>query len=78
MPSPVKCFLEICEDMVQLLPLQVLFTQTPEVDNMCCGVSSGSEHLACSSLAWGLSLFKMTFSMTLLGRVIRLMVLTER
>ena len=48
MPYPIEGYLEINEDMVEiLLMLKVLFTQDSE--------------------AWGLSLFKMIFSMTLLN-----------
>ena len=70
MPYSVKGFLEIDEDMVQiLLVLEVLFTQDSEVEDLFCGASFGSES-ACSSAiissAWGLNLFKITFSMTLL------------
>ena len=65
MPYSVICFFEINENMVQiLLVLEVLFTQDSEVEDLFCGVSSGSS--AIISSAWGLSLFKMTFSMTLL------------
>ena len=70
MPYSVKGFFEINEDMVQiLLMLEVLFSQDYKVEDLFCGASSGSEP-ACSSAiissAWGFSLFKMTFSMTLL------------
>ena len=56
--------------MVQiLLMLEVLFTQDSKVEDLIRGASSGSDP-ACSSAiifsAWGLSLFKMTFSITLL------------
>ena len=65
-----KAFFEINEDMVQiLLVLEVLFTQNSEVEDLFCGVSSGSEpslFFSNYSSAWGLSLFKTTFSMTLL------------
>ena len=65
MPYSVKGFFEINEDMVQiLLMLEVLFTQNSKVEDLFCGASSGSE--AIISSAWGFSLFKMTFSMTLL------------
>ena len=44
MPYLVKGFFEINEDMVQiLLMLEVLFTQDSKVEDMFCGVSSGSE-----------------------------------
>ena len=66
-----KAFFEIDEDMVQiLLVLEVLFTQDSEVEDLFIGASSGSEpslfYSAIISSAWGLSLFKITFSMTLL------------
>ena len=75
MPYSVKGFFEISEDMVQiLLMFEVLFTQDSKVEDLFCGASSCSVVLlpvlnpACSSAiissAWGLSLFKMTFSMT--------------
>ena len=70
MPYSVKGFFEINEDMVQiLLMLEVLFTQDFKVEDLFCGASSGSEPSLSSTIissAWGLSLFKMTFSMTLL------------
>ena len=63
-------FFEINEDMVQILPmLEVLFTQDSKVEDLFCGASSGSEPSLFFNnyfSAWGLSLFKMTFSMTLL------------
>ena len=56
-PYSVKGFFEINEDMVQiLLMLEVLFTQD---SNPACAS-------AIISSAWGLTLFKMTFKMTLL------------
>ena len=71
MPFSVKGFFEIDEDVVQILlvlVLEVLFTQDSEVEDLFCGASSLNP--ACSSAiissAWGLSLFKITFSMTLL------------
>ena len=68
MPYSVKGFFEVYEDMVQiLLVLEVLFTQDSEVEDLFCGASSRSEpNSAIISSAWGLSLFKITFSMTLL------------
>ena len=70
MPYSVKGFFEIDEDMVQiLLVLEVLFTQDSEVEDLFCGLLPALNP-ACSSAiissAWGLSLFKITFSMTLL------------
>ena len=70
MPYSVKGFFEINEDMVQiLLVLVVLFTQDSEEENLFCGASSGSEPSMFFSnffFRLGLSLFKITFSMTLL------------
>ena len=69
MPYSVKGFFEINEDMVQiLLMLEVLFTQDSKVEDLFCGASSGSEpSLFFSNYFYrGLSLFKMTFNMTLL------------
>ena len=44
MPSSVKGFFKIDEDLVQiLLILEVLFTQHSEVEDLFCGASSGSE-----------------------------------
>ena len=44
MPYSVKGFFEINEDMVQiLLMLELLFTQDSKVEDLFCGVSSGSE-----------------------------------
>ena len=56
--------------MVQiLLVLEVLFTQDSEVEDLFCGASSGAEPSLFFSnyfFSSGLSLFKITFSMTLL------------
>ena len=70
MPYSVKGFFEINEDMVQiLLMLEVLSTQDSKV-KICSVVLLPALNPACSSAiissAWGLSLFKMTFNMTLL------------
>ena len=44
MPYSVKGCFEINEDMVQiLLMLELLITQDSEVEDLFCGVSSGSE-----------------------------------
>ena len=72
MPYPVKCFFfAIYEDMVQiLLMLKVLFTQDSEVEALFCEASPGSEPsllLGNNLFSLGLSLFKVIFSMTLLG-----------
>ena len=70
MPYSVKGFFEINEDMAQiLLILEVLFTQDSKV-NICSVVLLQAVNPVCSSAiissALDLSLFKMTFSMTLL------------
>ena len=69
-PYSVTGFFEINEDMVQiLLMLEVLFTQDSKAEDVFCGASSGSEPSLFFSnyfFSWGFSLFKMTFSMTLL------------
>ena len=61
MPYSVKGFLEINEDMVQiLLMLEVLFTQDSKVEDLFCGVPSSSEPSLSSAVissTWGLSLF---------------------
>ena len=65
---PCQLLFEIYEDMVQiLLMLKVLFKHDSEVKDLFCGASLGSEprlFLNKISLTLGLSLFKMTFSMT--------------
>ena len=64
MPYSVKGFFEINEDMVQiLLMLEVLFTQDSKVEDPALNPTCSS---AIIFSAWGLSLFKMTFNMTLL------------
>ena len=66
MPYSVKGFLEINDDMVQiLLMLEVLFTQDSKAEDLFCSTSPGSEP-SLSILQQLLGLFKMTFSMTLL------------
>ena len=80
MSYSVKGFFEINEDMVQiLLILEVLFTQDSKVEDLYYSASPGSEPslFFCNYffLVWGLSLFKKTFSMTLLERLMRLLVL---
>ena len=70
MPYSVKGFFEINEDMVQIpLMLEVLFTQDSKVEDLFCGVLLPVLNPAFSSAiissAWGLSPFKMTFSMAL-------------
>ena len=79
MPYSVKGFFEISEDLVQiLLMLEVLFTQDSKVEDFSV-VLLPALNPACSSAiissAWGLSLFKMTFSMTLLELLMKLIVL---
>ena len=71
MPYSVKGVFKINEDMVQILlmMLEVHFTQDSKVKDLSWGASSGSESSLFVSnyfFRWGLSLFKMTFKMTLL------------
>ena len=78
-PYSVKGLLEVYEDMVEiLLILQVFLAEDPEIEYLFCGPPSGSETCLSSAMissACGWSLFMMIFSMTLLGWLIRLMVL---
>ena len=61
-----KAFFKTNEDMVQiLLVLEVLFTQDSEVEGLLLALNQACSSAIISS-AWGLSLFKITFSMTLL------------
>ena len=72
MPYSVKGFFEIDEDMVQiLLMLEVLYFSYRILGlKICSVVLLPALNPACSSAiissAWGLSLFKMIFKMTLL------------
>ena len=73
MSNPVKGFLEIYEDMVEiLLMLQVFLAEDPEIE-YCSLVllpalkPAGSSAMISSACGW--RLFKMTFNMTLLGRL---------
>ena len=79
MPYPVKCLLEVYEDMVEiLLMLQVFLAEDPEIEHLFCDAPSGSEPTCSSAMiysACGWSLFMLIFNMTLLGWLIRLMVL---
>ena len=77
MPYPVKGFLEVNEDMVQiLLMLAVHFTRDSKVEYLFYDASSGSERTVHQLLPFQLlSLLKMTFSMTLLELLVRVMVL---
>ena len=82
MPYPVKGLLEVYEDMVEiLLMLQVFLAEDPEIVSLFCGAPSGSETClllkssAMISSACGWSLLRMILNMTLLGWLIRLMVL---
>ena len=79
MPYPVKGLLEVYEDMVEILMmLQVFLAEDPEIEYLFCGAPSALKP-ACSSAmissACGWSLFRTIFNMTLLGWLIRLMVL---
>ena len=55
--------------MVQiLLMLELMFTKDCKVEDLFCGAPSGSEPSLFFSIvpsAWGVSLIRMTFSMTL-------------
>ena len=79
MPYPTKGVLEGYEDMVEiLLMLQVFLAEGAEIE-YCSVVLLPALKPSCSSemisSACGSSLFRMTFNMTLLGWLIRLMVL---
>ena len=53
MPYSIEGFLEINEDMVEiLLMLKVLFTQDSEFDDLFCGAPSGSEPSPSSLRVW--------------------------
>ena len=80
MPYSIRCgFESIYEDMVQiLLMFVVLFTQDSEDEDLFCGALPAlnpaySSAIICS--AWGLSLFKMSFRMILLGWLLMMLVL---
>ena len=78
MPYPVKCLLEVNKDMVEIfLVLQVLFAEDSKVE-ICSVVLCPARKPACSAAmmfsACGLSLLRMTFNMTLLGWLMRLIV----
>ena len=80
MPYSVKGCFETNEDMVQiLLILGVLFTQNSKNKDLFHSAPSGSEpnllFTAITSLVLGLSLFKMTLSMTLRQWFMRLILL---
>ena len=71
MSSSFKGSFEISEDIIQnLLMLEVLLTQDSNGDDLFCGTLLPALNLDFSSaiifLAWGLSLIKITFRMTLL------------
>ena len=70
-----KAFLEV--QVLQML--EVIFTQDSKVEDLFCGAPFGSEPSLCSSAiissAWDFSPLKMTFSMILLKRLMRLIVL---
>ena len=70
MPYSVKGFFEIDEDMVQILLVLEVFSHRILRLKICSVVLLPALNPACSSAiissAWGLSLFKITFSMTLL------------
>ena len=70
MPYSVEGFFEINEEKVQILLMLEVLSHTSLRLKICSMVLLPALNLACSSAiissAWGLSLFKMTFSMTLL------------
>ena len=70
MPYSVKGFFEIGEDTVQILLVWRYFSHRILRLKICSVVLLPALNPACSSTiissAWGLSLFKITFSMTLL------------
>ena len=76
MPNSVKGFLKVYEYVVDVsLVLLVFLTQNTEVEDLFRGAASHSK--ACLFLCddvFGLSRFKITFSMTLLAWLIRLIV----
>ena len=76
MPNSVKGFYEVNKDIVQaLLMLEVLCTLDSRL-KICSLVLLPALNPACSSAiissAWGLSLFKTTFGITLLECLMRL------
>ena len=79
MPYPVNGLLEVYEDVVEiLLVVQVFLAEDPEIEYLSVVLLSVLKP-GCSSAmissACGWSLFRMNFNMTLLGWLIRLMVL---
>ena len=76
---PCQRLLEVYEDLVEiLLMLQLFLAEDPEIEYLFYGAPSGSETYCSSAMtssACGWSLFRMIFSMTLLGWLMRLMVL---
>ena len=78
-PYPEKGLLEVYEDMVEiLLMLQEFLAEDPEIEYSSVVILPALKP-ACSSTmissACGWSLFRMVFDMTLLGWLIRLMIL---
>ena len=71
MPNPVDGLLEVYEDMVKvLLVLEIFLTEDSWVENLLCGAPSCSEACLFSVMIFstcGFNLFRMIFSMTLLG-----------
>ena len=79
MPNPVEGLLEVYEDLVEvLLVLEIFLTEVLRL-NICSVVLLPAMKPACSSamifLACGFKLFDMIFSMTLLGWLMRLIIL---
>ena len=79
MPYLIKGHLEIYEDMIKaLLMLKVFLAKDSKVEDLFTGVPSCPKP-ACSSAmissAWGLILLRRIFNITLLGWLMRLIVL---
>ena len=79
MPYLIKGLLEIYENMIQaLLMVKEFLAKDSKVEDMFTGAPSCSK-TACSSAmicsAWGLSLLSRIFKITLLGWLMRLIVL---
>ena len=65
MPNPVEGLLEVYEDMVEVfLVLKIFLTQNAQFEDLLFGAPTCSSAMIFS--AFGISLFSMFFSMTLL------------
>ena len=71
MPNTFEGFLEICEEMVEvLLVLEISLTEDSEVEDLLCGLLPALKPAWSSAMifsASGFNLSNMIFSMTLLG-----------